>query len=107
VRQVPWSTFTRQILKLVKHAPFLVTRHGKPACLCIGLPTTKNRLSDAKAMIALLAMGELDVRANRTVPHEQVIAAAKARIRRKLAASCAKHQKKKVAKSHQKGGSSP
>jgi hypothetical protein len=81
-----WSTFAKRMQASVQRAPIVVTKRGKPAFVCLGLPTDKTRLGEAKAMIALLAMGELDIMAGRTIPHRQVIRDMRARLKRRLAA---------------------
>jgi hypothetical protein len=84
MRQVTWSAFSRNIATLAKRGPLLVTRHGKPACICLGIPKGGTPMGDAQAMLLLVAMGEADVAAGRTIPQAQVMKDLKQRLRERI-----------------------
>lgn len=75
--------------------PLIVTQNGNSSVVIIDHATFQ-QTQDALAMMRLIAMGEADVAAGRTIPHEEVFSSLKQRLKERIAAEKPVTRKKRA-----------
>lgn len=79
---MPWSQFVRSVAQATRNGPVLVTRRGKPCCMAVGFPKALQVLTEGERMAALVAMGEQDIAAGKTMPQARAIVSVRSKVKR-------------------------